>query len=229
MHMDTFFFARKEEQPKWSITDDGGRHFTTVAQCIGRGLTNSVYLPRNKACRNQEHLLRQINLVGLNLAKGDGDRGLVARPSTFDRIMARLQGVRIVVKRGKPLISLGRCQAARLQCRCRPLRRVRHRPELRAASGLDCVHGVGAAPHGGPLPLGTTVLPGAGNLALPGMTLATRRRPRLQHGQTITSILATRCMNACADSLACLFTAGICNDTRAACSLSDLQPLASTP
>ena len=31
-------------------------------------LTNSVYLPRGQAGRNQEHLLRQINLVGLNHA-----------------------------------------------------------------------------------------------------------------------------------------------------------------
>ena len=30
------------------------------------GLSNSVYLPRRQVCRNQEHLLRQINLVGLN-------------------------------------------------------------------------------------------------------------------------------------------------------------------
>jgi hypothetical protein len=159
-------------------------------------ITNSVYLPRNEACRNQEHLLRQINLVGLNLAKGNGDRGLVARAITFDRIMARLQGGRIVGKRGKPLIFRGRCQAGLLQCRCRQVRRARHRPGLRVASGVNCVRGVGPAPHGGPLPLGTMVLLGAGNLALPGMTAATRSRVKPQHGHTFTSILATRCMNA---------------------------------
>ena len=39
-------------------------------------LTNSVYLPRGQACRNQEHLLRQINLVGLNRLRGDRDVGI---------------------------------------------------------------------------------------------------------------------------------------------------------
>ena len=41
-----------------------------VATCMARmycaRLTNSVYLPQGQVCRNQEHLLRQINLVGLN-------------------------------------------------------------------------------------------------------------------------------------------------------------------
>ena len=31
-----------------------------------RRISNSVYLPRGQVCRNQEHLLRQVNLVGLN-------------------------------------------------------------------------------------------------------------------------------------------------------------------
>ena len=33
---------------------------------VVKALTNSVYLPPGQVCRNQEHLLRQINLVGLN-------------------------------------------------------------------------------------------------------------------------------------------------------------------
>ncbi len=60
---------------------------------IQKDLTNSVYLPRGQAGRNQEHLLRQINLVGLNhatkLAGGAGIRGMLCDPGPLTQIMAQ--------------------------------------------------------------------------------------------------------------------------------------------
>lgn len=43
------------------------------------GITNSAYLPRGKACRKQEHLLRRISLVGPNHPLY-GDKELKAAP-----------------------------------------------------------------------------------------------------------------------------------------------------
>lgn len=70
---------------------------------------------------------------------------------------------------------------------------------------------------------------GAGNLAGPFKTATTRNRPTLQHWHTNTSLLATRCMNARADSTACGLTAGIGKVWRATPSLSDVQANANTP
>ena len=56
-----------------------------------------------------------------------------------------------------------------------------------------------------------------------------RNLPTLQHGHKPTSILATRAMNAWADSMACGLAAGICNARRAAESLTPLHAEANTP
>ena len=49
--------------------------------------TNSVYLSRDQAERNQESLLRQINLVGLNHAKWRGIRGMKSSARYLAQIM----------------------------------------------------------------------------------------------------------------------------------------------
>ena len=80
--------------------------------------------------------------------------------------------------------------------------------------------------HGGPRLLGMLVLPGVGKCLSPG-NCATTRIPWLQQGQRITSILATRAMNALADSRAAGLFTGMCN---AACaSFTPLLAEASTP
>ena len=43
------------------------------SKIVERGLANSVYPPPGQVCSNQEHLLRQINLVGLNRPPTMGD------------------------------------------------------------------------------------------------------------------------------------------------------------
>ncbi len=88
-------------------------------------LTTSIYLPRGQMCRNQEHLLRQKNLVGLNYTQRGGDWGFIpgrshltglwpgcraiGEPSSAAHL--RNSGVGPVVAVCGP--GLGRCQAAR--------------------------------------------------------------------------------------------------------------------
>ncbi len=65
------------------------------------------------------------------------------------------------------------------------------------------------------------VLPGVGKCLRPG-NCAITRIPWLQQGQRITSILATRAMNALADSRAAGLFTGMCN---AACACASFTPL----
>ena len=83
--------------------------------------------------------------------------------------------------------------------------------------------------HGGPVLGGKPIVPGTGNCLTPANTAAVRKRPTLQIGHKRTSILATRAMNACAESSACALRAGICKASRAALSCLALQPEASSP
>lgn len=73
------------------------------------------------------------------------------------------------------------------------------------------------------------LLPAVGSRPHPASVATTLSVPTLQHGHRIVSILATRAMNACADSRACGLALGICNANLESLSLSVLRALASTP
>ena len=73
------------------------------------------------------------------------------------------------------------------------------------------------------------LLAAVGSRPHPASVATTLSVPALQHGHCIVSILATRAMNAWADSNACGLALGICSASLAALSLSVLQALANTP
>lgn len=83
-------------------------------------------------------------------------------------------------------------------------------------------------PHGGPRLCCAIAQVGAGKQACYCSNAVTCRRPTLQHGHKFTSILTTRAMNPCADSMAWGLAAGICKASLAALSLTrcSLMPAA---
>lgn len=70
---------------------------------------------------------------------------------------------------------------------------------------------------------------GLGYRACAPSTAVTRKRPTWQHGHKLSSISATRAMNAWADSIASRLGAGMCKACLAAASLCALQQDANTP
>ena len=72
-------------------------------------------------------------------------------------------------------------------------------------------------------------VPGDGSVHRPASVATTLSVPALQKGHCITSSLATRAMNACADSAAFGLIGGIRSARRACLSLSVLHALANTP
>ena len=83
-------------------------------------------------------------------------------------------------------------------------------------------------PHGGPLGWLAKTAPGTGSCLHPVNVATTLRAWALQQGHCITSSLATRTMNVCADSWALRLGTGICSASLACASLSVLHALAST-
>jgi hypothetical protein len=136
---------------------------------------------------------------------GGGDRGFKASPHLLDWIMT---GQRPSL----PATNLfnghashparGNARAYRVTLRGPPGVTHNATPGLmyRWRNTKPCTH---PAPHGDPLLCGATAQAGGDRRACPCNTAVTCKCPTLQHGHIPTSILATRAMKACADSIAC--------------------------
>jgi hypothetical protein len=108
-------------------------------------------------------------------------------------------------------------------------RKIQHRPAHTVQCRLAHAKIFARMTHGGPLACPPVVSPGTGNYLQPPKVATTLSMPALQHGHCMVSSLATRAMNACADSAALGLGCGICNASLASLSLSVLHALASTP
>ncbi len=108
-------------------------------------------------------------------------------------------------------------------------REAQHYPKHTARCELLDRFAFARVTHGGPLGCPAKTAPGAGNCLYPASVATTLSMPAWQHGHCMTAILVTRAMNACADSAALGFDAGICSASLACASLSVLHALANTP